>query len=227
MHVWTSRAVSRNRVRLVRTKKREILAPSSHPSGPHPSGPHPSGPHFSGFWEPHRSGPTLRGVLLCFFCILLFFFFFSEKEGQKTETPILAKVGLAKVGLATVGQIRMAKVGLANFGLSPFIAAQMTPKSHRALAHVRRQWRVSLVDVDVKVFPQLQFQHKYTSQSCFEWEIEKMQSGAHTENSCQHVSHTPKLPAPPAGTTPTSDCSRQGKIMSKVNVPSPPSRTKM
>ena len=61
-------------------------------------------------------------------------FCFFEKEGQKTETPIwakvgqfrlakvgqhlLAKVGLAKVGLAKVGQIRMANVGLGKVGIS-------------------------------------------------------------------------------------------------------------
>ena len=57
--------------------------------------------------------------MLCFFILL---FFFLNKEGQKTETLKLAKVGLAKVGqlrlpkvgLAKVGQIRMAKVGISH-----------------------------------------------------------------------------------------------------------------
>ena len=40
----------------------------------------------------------------------------TEKEGQKTETPIWAKVG--QLRLAKVGQIRMAKVGLAKVGIS-------------------------------------------------------------------------------------------------------------
>ena len=55
-------------------------------------------------------GPTLRGpevvVLLCFFH-LMFSFFFLKKEGQKTETPILAKVGLSKVGHPNFGQSRI------------------------------------------------------------------------------------------------------------------------
>ena len=38
------------------------------------------------FWD---SGPNPFFLLFCFF---------FEKKGQKTETPILAKVGLAKVG---------------------------------------------------------------------------------------------------------------------------------
>ena len=104
------------------------LHPSGpHPSGPHPWGPHPSGPHPSG---PHPSGPHLRVfVLPCFVFSSCCFFFFLKKKGQKTETPIWAKVGsakvgqsrLAKVGWAKVGQIRMAKVGqmfLAKVGLA-------------------------------------------------------------------------------------------------------------
>ena len=63
--------------------------------GPHPSGPHPSGP---------RSGCS--SMLFSHLVVLSFFF---EKEGQKTETPIWAKIGLAKVG-----QIFWAKVGLAK-----------------------------------------------------------------------------------------------------------------
>ena len=81
-------------------KQRENFGPPTFrasPSGPHPSGPHPSGPH--------PSGPTLLVfVLPCFVFSSCCYFF--EKEGQKTETPILAEVGLAKVG-----QIRVAKVG--------------------------------------------------------------------------------------------------------------------
>ena len=75
------------------------------PSGPHPSGPHPSGPHFRRVF-----------VLPCFVFSSCCSFFFFEKEGQKTETPIWAKVGLAKVG-----PIKMAKVGLAKVGISQSI----------------------------------------------------------------------------------------------------------
>ena len=55
---------------------------------PHPSLPHPSLPHPSG---PHPSGPQKVFVLLCFFFHLVFLFFL-KKKGQKTETPILAKL---------------------------------------------------------------------------------------------------------------------------------------
>ena len=102
-------------------KKREILGPSTLP------GPTLWGPHFSGFGGPTLRGriflglgPALRGrkgvVLLCFFLILLFSFFF-EKEGQKTETSILAKINLAKVGHPNFGQSRsnkVAKVGISR-----------------------------------------------------------------------------------------------------------------
>ena len=84
---------------------------------------------FVWVWGPHPSGPTclglrtLRGPTLqappegCLFFHAFFVFssccsfFFFEKEGQKTETPILAKVGLAKVGHPNFGQSRSIKVG--------------------------------------------------------------------------------------------------------------------
>ena len=67
--------------------------------------------------------PTLRGPHPSGVCssMLFFFFFFSfccslffEKEGQNTETPFWAKVGLAKVGIGQSRPIRMAKVGLSR-----------------------------------------------------------------------------------------------------------------
>ena len=50
-------------------------------------------------------------VLLCFFFHLVVLFFFFFKKAKRTETPILANVGLAKVGNPNFGQSRSIKVG--------------------------------------------------------------------------------------------------------------------
>ena len=78
-------------------KKREILA--SHPSGP------------------HLRGPTFGGL---FFHVLFSHLvpFFFQKEGQKIETPIWAKVGLGKVGQLRLAKVGLAKVGLGKVGIS-------------------------------------------------------------------------------------------------------------
>ena len=69
------------------------------------------------FWAPHLPGPTLRGPTLRVFVLPCFVFssccsFFFDKEGQKTETLKLAKVGLAKVGQLTLAKVGLAKVGI-------------------------------------------------------------------------------------------------------------------
>ena len=61
---------------------------------------HLRGSLFLGFGCPAFRAPTLRGVLLWLFFFGILLFCFSEKEDQKTETPILAKVSLAKLGLS-------------------------------------------------------------------------------------------------------------------------------
>ena len=64
------------------------------------------------FEPPHLPDPPFGAPPYgCLFFMLLFFHLvvFFEKEGQKTETPILAKVGLAKVG-----HLRLAKVGISR-----------------------------------------------------------------------------------------------------------------
>ena len=86
-------------------KKREILGP-----------------------PPFRAPPfgAPKWLFFCAFFILCSHFFF-EKEGQKTETPILAKVGLSKVGHPNFGQSRSIKVGqsrsifLAKVGISRLV----------------------------------------------------------------------------------------------------------
>ena len=67
--------------------------------------------------DPHKRAPSgVCSSMLCFFHLVSLFFF--EKEGQKTETPIWAKVGLDKVGIGQSRPIRMAKVGLAKVGIN-------------------------------------------------------------------------------------------------------------
>ena len=81
----------------------------------------PRGTHFSGFGPPLGATPFVAPNFNAFFSSCFFFF---EKEGQKTETPILAKVGLAKVGHPNFGQSRSIEVGqrrqifLAKVGLA-------------------------------------------------------------------------------------------------------------
>ena len=146
--------------------------PGPHPSGPHPSTAQPFGaPPFGGptlFGASPFGGPTLRGphffwiggnqpsgnnrsgapLLSGPYPTLLPSKGVFEQEGRKSETPILAKVGLAEVGHPNFGQSRSIKVGQSrsNFWASVGYGQSRIGQSRSRMA------KVGLAEVGISRF---------------------------------------------------------------------------
>ena len=118
-------------------KNREIL-------GTPPFRASPFGAPFFWVFKTPPFGASPFGAFFCaFFAPCCSVFFIKEKtEGQKTETPILTKVGLARVGQPNFGQSRSIKVGQNRsqfFGQSRIGQSRSNKDGHSRFGQSRSQ----------------------------------------------------------------------------------------